>query len=197
MSAEPRATMRGVAAAHSQGEQGLKDNLPALLQVSRCRLTQGTVGGVGGDQRRVERRRAMAAAVGLGRAATMASVRAAGDDVARPLSRQHDLTGRQWKRCTCMQMKFFYLELGPAHVHSWNEPTESSLKPCGTPAGSKGSPRTGGRTWRGARGTFKKIPGVGKGIREIDQKWHQNGKPEIFSGLAGATVTGVRFANLR
>ena len=83
MSAEPRATMRGIAAAHSQGEQGLKDNLPALLQVSRCRLTQGTVGGVGGDQRRVERRRAMAAAVGLGRTATMASVRAAGDDVAR------------------------------------------------------------------------------------------------------------------
>ena len=164
MSAGPRATIRCIAAAHSQGEQGLKDNLPALLQVSRCRLTQGTVGGVGGDQRRVETRRAMAAAVELGRAATMASVRAAGDDVARPLSRQHDLTGRQWKRWTCMQMKFFYLELGPAHVHSWNEPTESSLKPCGTPAGSKGSPRTGGRTWRGARGTFKKIPGVGKGL---------------------------------
>ena len=85
MSAEPRATMRGVAAAHSQGEQGLKDNLPALLQVSRCRLTQGTVGGGGGDQRRVERRRAMAAAVGLGRTATVASVRATGDDVARLL----------------------------------------------------------------------------------------------------------------
>ena len=83
MGAGPRATIRCVAAAHSQGEQGLKDNLPALLQVSRCRLTQGTVGGVGGDQRRVERRRAMAAAVELGRAATMASVRAAGDDVAR------------------------------------------------------------------------------------------------------------------
>ena len=85
MSAEPRATMRGVAAAHSQGEQGLKDNLPALLQVSRCRLTQGTVGGGGGDQRRVERRRAMAAAVGLGRTATVASVRATGDDVAQLL----------------------------------------------------------------------------------------------------------------
>ena len=25
-----------------------------------------------------------------------------------------------------MQIKFFYLELGPAHVLSWNEPTESS-----------------------------------------------------------------------
>ena len=165
MSAEPRATMRGVAAAHSQGEQGLKDNLPALLQVSRCRLTQGTVGGVGGDQRRVERRRAMAAAVELGRAATMASVRAAGDDVARPLSRQHDLTGREWKRWTCMQMKSFYLELGPAHVHSWNEPTESSLKPCGTPAGSKGSPRTGGRTWRGAEGASAQSTGAeGRGF---------------------------------
>ena len=85
MSAGPRATIRCIAAAHSQGEQGLKDNLPALLQVSRCRLTQGTVGGVGGDQRRVERRRAMAAAVGLGRTATVASVRATGDDVAQLL----------------------------------------------------------------------------------------------------------------
>ena len=106
----------------------------------------------------------MAAAVGLGRAATMASVRAAGDDVARPLSRQHDLTGRQWKRWTCMQMKSFDRELGPAHVHSWNELTESSLEPCGTPAGSKGSPRPGGRTVAGARGAFKKIPGGGKGL---------------------------------
>ena len=63
-----------------------------------------------------------------------------------------------------MHIKFFYLELGPPRMKSWNEPTESSLKPCGTPAGSKGSPRTGGRTWRGARGAFKKIPGVGKGL---------------------------------
>ena len=61
-------------------------------------------------------------------------------------------------------MKFFYLELGPPRMKSWNEPTESSLKPCGTPAGSKGSPRTGGRTWRGARGAFKKILGPRKGL---------------------------------
>ena len=33
MSAGPRATMRGVAAAHSQGEQGLKDTFQNLLQV--------------------------------------------------------------------------------------------------------------------------------------------------------------------
>ena len=84
MSAGPRATIGCVAAAHSQGEQGLKDNLPALLQLRRCRLRRCTVGGGGGDQRRVERRRAMAAAVGLGRTATVASVRATGDDVARP-----------------------------------------------------------------------------------------------------------------
>ena len=84
--------MRGVAAAHSQGEQGLKDNLPALLQVSRCRLTQGTVGGGGGDQRRVERRRAMAAAVGLGRTATVASVRAT---AARDLQHSCDFDAEQ------------------------------------------------------------------------------------------------------
>ena len=64
-----------------------------------------------------------------------------------------------------MHIKFFYLELGPPRMKSWNEPTESSLKPCGTPAGSKGSPRTGGRTWRGAEGAFKKIPGAGKGLK--------------------------------
>ena len=92
MGAEPRATIRCVAAAHSQAEQGLKDTLPALHQM-RARAYRGcTVGGVGGDQRRVERRRAMAAAVELGRAATMASVRAAGDDVARPLSALHHAT---------------------------------------------------------------------------------------------------------
>ena len=167
MSAGPRATIRCVAAAHSQGEQGLKDTLPSQAQFRACAYRRCTVGGDGGDQRRVERRRAMAAAVGLGRAATMASVRAAGDDVARPLSRQHDLTGRQWKRWTCMQMKSFYLELGPAHVHSGTAPTESSLKPCGTPAGSKGSPRTGGRTWRGAEGASAQSTGGGKGLRLI------------------------------
>ena len=85
MSAEPRATMRGVAAAHSQGEQGLKDTFQDWLQVRACAYRRCTVGGGGGDQRRVERRRAMAAAVGLGRTATVASVRATGDDVARLL----------------------------------------------------------------------------------------------------------------
>ena len=91
----------------------------------------------------------MAAAVELGRAATMASVRAAGDDVARPLSALHHATEPPRKRWTCMQMKSLDLELGPAHVHSWNELAESSLEPCGTPAGSKGSPRPGGRTVAG------------------------------------------------
>ena len=134
----------------------------------RARAYRGcTVGGVGGDQRRVERRRAMAAAVELGRAATMASVRAAGDDVARPLSALHHATEPPRKRWTCMQMKSLDLKLGPAHVHSWNELAESSLEPCGTPAGSKGSPRPGGRTVAGARGAFKKIPGTGKGLRTL------------------------------
>lgn len=164
MGAEPRATIRCVAAAHSQAEQGLKDTQPALVEM-RARAYRGcTVGGVGGDQRRVERRRAMAAAVELGRAATMASVRAAGDDVARPLSALHHATEPPRKRWTCMQMKSLDLKLGPAHVHSWNELAESSLEPCGTPAGSKGSPRPGGRTVAGARGAFKKIPGEGKGL---------------------------------
>ena len=81
-----------------------------------------------------------------------------------------------------MQIKFFYLELGPAHVHSWNEPTESSLKPCGTPAGSKGSPRTGGRTWRGARGAFKKILGSGKGLSLNIRKRYK--KPGVSLGLS-------------
>ena len=160
MSAGPRATIGRVAAAHSQGEQGLKDTLPALVQLRACTYRRCTVGGGGGDQRRVERRRAMAAAVELGRAATMASVRAAGDDVARPLSALHHATEPPRKRWTCMQMKSLDLKLGPAHVHSWNELAESSLEPCGTPAGSKGSPRPGGRTVAGARGAFKKIPGT-------------------------------------
>ena len=30
---EPRATIRGVAAAHPQGEQGLKDTLKVLMQI--------------------------------------------------------------------------------------------------------------------------------------------------------------------
>ena len=64
-----------------------------------------------------------------------------------------------------MHIKFFYLELGPPRMKSWNEPTESSLKPCGTPAGSKGSPRTGGRTWRGAEGASAQSTGGGKGLR--------------------------------
>ena len=37
MSAEPRATMRGVAAAHSQGEQGLKDTFQHWCN---CALTR-------------------------------------------------------------------------------------------------------------------------------------------------------------
>ena len=164
MGAEPRATIRCVAAAHSQAEQGLKDTLTDWCKM-RARAYRGcTFGGVGGDQRRVERRRAMAAAVELGRAATMASVRAAGDDVARPLSALHHATEPPRKRWTCMQIKCFHFELGPAHAHSWNELAESSLEPCGTPAGSKGSPRPGGRTVAGARGAFKKIPGTGKGL---------------------------------
>ena len=94
MSAGPRATIRCVAAAHSQGEQGLKDTLPALVQLRACTYRRCTVGGGGGDQRRVERRRAMAAAVELGRAATMASVRAAGDDVARLLHVSDEENGK-------------------------------------------------------------------------------------------------------
>ena len=84
MSAGPRATMRGVAAAHSQGEQGLKDTFQHWCNCALARTAgaQLEVVVVIRDQRRVERRRAMAAAVGLGRTATMASVRAAGDDVA-------------------------------------------------------------------------------------------------------------------
>ena len=53
----------------------------------------------------------MAAAVELGRAATMASVRAAGDDVARPLSALHHATEPPRKRWTCMQMKSLDLVL--------------------------------------------------------------------------------------
>ena len=163
MGAEPRATIRCVAAAHPQGEQGLKDTISSNVQMRACAYRRCTFGGGGGDQRRVGRRRAMAAAVELGRAATMASVREAGDDIARPASRLHGLTGPLWKRWTCMQIICFDFELGPAHVYSWNELAESSLEPCGTPAGSKGSPRTGGRTWRGARGAFKRIPGRERG----------------------------------
>ena len=164
MGAEPRATIRCVAAAHSQAEQGLKDTQPGLVEM-RARAYRGcTVGGVGGDQRRVERRRAMAAAVELGRAATMASVRAAGDDVARPLSALHHATEPPRKRWTCMQMKSLDLVLDLAHVHSWNELAESSLEPCGTPAGSKGSPRPGGRTTGGSEGRIQKDSRGGKGL---------------------------------
>ena len=85
MSAGPRATIRCIAAAHSQGEQGLKDTFQHWCKSALAAYRRCTVGGVGGDQRRVERRRAMAAAVGLGRTATVASVRATGDDVAQLL----------------------------------------------------------------------------------------------------------------
>ena len=105
----------------------------------------------------------MAAAVELGRAATMASVREAGDDIARPASRLHGLTGPLWKRWTCMQIICFDFELGPAHVYSWNELAESSLEPCGTPAGSKGSPLPDGRTVAGSEGRSNDFLGAGKG----------------------------------
>jgi hypothetical protein len=94
----------------------------------------------------------MAAAVGLGRTATVASVRATGDDVPRPHHLSMSQSMRNEKDSFGCQKKFFYLDFGPPRMKSWNEPTESSLKPCGTPAGSKGSPRPGGRTVAGARG---------------------------------------------
>ena len=98
----------------------------------------------------------MVAAVELGRAATMASVRAAGDDVAPPLSGPSGLLclpGKDWVACNGM---FVEIVLGMAEVDSWKELTESFLKPCGTPAGSKGSPRPGGRTVAGAREAIQK-----------------------------------------
>ena len=86
----------------------------------------------------------MAAAVGLGRAATMASVRAAGDDVARPLSRQHDLTGRQWKRWTCMQMKTLMLE-----TQKWGK-VKNTGPPRASPTELDGSGHTSGHPLHGA-----------------------------------------------
>ena len=157
MGAESRATIRCVAPAHSQGEQGLKDTIPAMMQMRACAYRRCTFGGGGGDLRRVERRRAMAPAVELGRAATMASVRAAGDDVARPLSDPSGLLclpGKDWVACNGM---FVELVLGMAEVDSWKELTESFLKPCGTPAGSKGSPLPGGRTVTWSEEAFKRI----------------------------------------
>ena len=96
----------------------------------------------------------------------MASVRAAGDDVARPPSDPSGLAcsclpGKDWVACNGM---FVELVLGMAEVDSWKELTESFLKPCGTPAGSKGSPLPGGRTVTWSEEAFKRFSGVGKGF---------------------------------
>ena len=110
----------------------------------------------------------MAPAVELGRAATMASVRASGDDVARPLSDPSGLLclpGKDWVACNGM---FVEIVRGMAEVDSWKELIESFLKPCGPPAGSKGRrlSRVPGWTDRtvtcGARRHSNEFPGTGK-----------------------------------
>ena len=111
----------------------------------------------------------MAPAIEVGRAATMASVRAAGDDVARPASNPSGLLclpGKDWVACNGM---FVEIVRGMAEVDSWKELIESFLKPCGTPAGSKGSPLPGGRTVTWSEEAFKRFLRGGKRVnRDFD-----------------------------
>lgn len=130
----------------------------------------------------------MAAAVELGRAATMASVRAAGDDVARrhrtPLATIW-LPGKDWVACNGM---FVELVLGMAEVDSWKELIESFLKPCGTPAGSKGSPLPDGRTVAGSEGRSNDFLGAGKGLSRRCCSSVPIWRNSVWSPIAGGLV---------
>ena len=63
---------------------------------------------------------------------------------------------------------FVEIVLGMAEVDSWKELTESFLKPCGTPAGSKGSHLPGGRTVTWSEEAFKRFLGAGKGLSPVN-----------------------------